>query len=863
MCFIRYRIQKNFVFHYKNYVTILIIKKYYNYNIMSGYSNYLGAKKCCATNLAKTVTGAQGSKGSQGEIGPYGQQGSTGSQGAQGVTGACCRGPQGFTGAQGPAGGAQGATGPQGAIGTQGDTGAQGATGSGFQGATGAQGDTGAQGATGSGFQGATGTQGATGAQGDTGAQGATGSGFQGATGTQGATGGSPWINMNGTGPQGQGYTGIGVTGQDVLIYGNLLVTGAIDPTSLSFSQTTGGPTGSIWYDTSNNIRMNNVKVNNTLLCDAGTTGKTTSISDGSVVVNGNGLTNAPVLTLNQTGTGTGILYEEMYNQRTAQTGEFNRMSFYGKNSSGVKTEYARIHQNTPIIGVGSERGRMDLAVRDGGGISDYIRVNGSTANVEIFKNTNLNNNLVYNVSNIQNINSLLYKPTQTHICNSITQTITAPSATGEQIFVLSEGITNFASSYIDPATISPAPNPDTYSATYFLGANLLIIAVGKFLYKWDTGSSSWIQFYAFDAVINCIVEFNGSLYVGGDFSQDVGGSTFYNHIAKFDTALNPFQLVWNNRSSDIGFSGRVYTLCPNDIGSPWLYVGGDFTKTGTSGSYDLLRFGCIETNAVDLYSIDDNSGGINGFDNNVRTISCSSNRIFIGGDFTTQYASISGTQNTYNIQYGCIWTSNDYQSLNSPEIENIGSSPSSINSNILTSVKDPVNPYFHFGGQFVLLDGLFSYIGYCDVTTPSTIGSYNTFNDICYSIKTYSGGNNFIYAKEGNTTGNLYLVAQNQIISPSTPNGIMTGCYDNNTGLFTFFFSNQDIITSFNPTLNTKIDLTSLGIGVLSGGTIYTNYIELNGSGSYFTGVGAITSNLSPPTIFAITSSYATSFYN
>jgi hypothetical protein len=89
-----------------------------------------------------------------------------------------------------------------------------------------------------------------------------------------------------------------------------------------------------------------------------------------------------------------------------------------------------------------------------------------------------------------------------------------------------------------------------------------------------------------------------------------------------------------------------------------------------------------------------------------------------------------------------------------------------------------------------------------------------------------------------------------------------MTGCYDYNTGLFTFFFSNDTTITAFNPTQNTKIDLTSLGIGILSGGGIYTNYIELNGSGSYFTGVGAITSNLSTTTVFAITSSYSTSFY-
>jgi hypothetical protein len=99
-----------------------------------------------------------------------------------------------------------------------------------------------------------TGTQGATGV---TGAVGSTGDvGATGVTGAQGSTGPSQWSSMNGIGPQGAGYTGIGVTGQDVLIYGNLLVTGAIDPTSLSFSQSTSGPTGSIWYDTNNYIRL-------------------------------------------------------------------------------------------------------------------------------------------------------------------------------------------------------------------------------------------------------------------------------------------------------------------------------------------------------------------------------------------------------------------------------------------------------------------------------------------------------------------------------------------------------------------------------------------------------------------------------
>jgi hypothetical protein len=90
---------------------------------MSSHSNYLGAKKCCATNLAKTVIGPQGPQGAGGPIGPYGNQGPTGTQGLRGATGLCCRGPPGFTGAQGPVGstGSQGSTGAQG---YKGETGA-------------------------------------------------------------------------------------------------------------------------------------------------------------------------------------------------------------------------------------------------------------------------------------------------------------------------------------------------------------------------------------------------------------------------------------------------------------------------------------------------------------------------------------------------------------------------------------------------------------------------------------------------------------------------------------------------------------------------------------------------------------------
>jgi len=605
--------------------------------------------------------------------------------------------------------------------------------------------------------------------------------------------------------------------------------------------------------------------INNTLLCDGLVAGKTTSVADGSIVINNNtGGTSTPAITLNQTGTTGGILVEEVYNQRTAQTGEFNRQSYFSKNSAGAKIEYARIHQNTPIIGAGSERGRLDLGVRDAGGITDYIRINGSTTGVDIYKNTNFHNSNLTNIANITNNNSMVYKPTQNYLCNSITETILAPTSTGEQIFAFSEGITNFAPSYFDPApTINPAPNPDTYSAVYFTGANLLIISVGKFLYNWDTGTNTWVNFYSFDAIINCMAEIGGYLYVGGDFLQDITATTTFNYIARFDTSLNASQLVWNNRSSDIGFNDRVYTLCPNDTGSPWLYVGGRFTQTGTTSSYGLNRFGCIETNALDLYSIDDNSSGstINGFNAIVRTISCSSNRIFIGGEFVSQSASFSGTLNTTSNQRGVVWTSNDYQSTSANEFEIVGSSPTSINDTIFTSVKDPFLGIFHFGGDFTNLDGAFSYLGWCSVSTPASVGFTTLFTQPCYSVLAIQG-QPFVFAKEGNTNGALHLVNQIVVLAPTTPNGVMCGCLDANTALFTFFFNNDTTITAFNPTISTTIDLTSLGIGVFSGGSFYSNKIVLNGVGSFFAGVSVFNSSLATPDLFVITSSYSTSFY-
>jgi hypothetical protein len=134
----------------------------------------------------------------------------------------------------------------------QGAQGPQGAQGAASVGPVGYQGATGAQG-----YQGATGR----GCAGPTGAQ-----GLNGVTGPQGVTGPSQWIPMNGLGTTGGGYTGIGITGQDVLIYGNLLVTGGIDPTYLALTPQASGPTGFVnplWVDNIGNLRSEQILLSN------------------------------------------------------------------------------------------------------------------------------------------------------------------------------------------------------------------------------------------------------------------------------------------------------------------------------------------------------------------------------------------------------------------------------------------------------------------------------------------------------------------------------------------------------------------------------------------------------------------------
>jgi hypothetical protein len=182
---------------------------------------------------------------------------------------------------------------------------------------------------------------------------------------------------MNGTGGiTGMGYTGIGVTGQDVLIYGNLLVTGGIDPTYLALTPISSGPSGLInplWVDSVNGNALRSQKI----YIDQSTIGGVTD----------------PILKMENTNAGiTGTQVELYKNSASPAVSDIiSTLSFNANNNATTKVEYARIQADQRDITAGSENGSISVLVCENSATPvEYLRVNGSAGTTDLYKGLNL-----------------------------------------------------------------------------------------------------------------------------------------------------------------------------------------------------------------------------------------------------------------------------------------------------------------------------------------------------------------------------------------------------------------------------------------------------------------------------------------
>jgi len=765
-----------------------------------------------------------------------------------------------------------------GPIGPTGPTGEKGPIGPyGYTGPEGPEGPPGTEGATGP-----TGPSG--GPPGPTGAQGPTG--LQGPTGAQGPTGGSPWVLSSYT-----GYTGIGYTG-DVMVYGGLYVSGAIDPTSLTLTKTgipnqsTYGLTGTGGYI--DNINLFQSVSNSNVIVEGRGTGdvilKTNNIDRLTIGDNGistfssptitnqattGGVAN-PILSLNQNDTASGSCNITMYKNTFVNGSAIGEVSFRAKTaiSGNPEREYARISGNIKSNTSSNVDGSIILQARVNDTLTNFVEINGQDNEIDFFKPLNMNNNNIVNVAtgiftavssttcsigtgNFSTINassiqdtagSLTYFPSVRTFVSSLFYTFPTPNKLFHDFFIYSNGI----APSLTTSNKSPAPQGFCQASTSITFNNRTILADNNQLYWWDALSSAWSSFYAFNGTIRtmCISD-DGYLWVGGDFVADVFSSVVYNYIARFDNSLAvQTPITWSN-VGDVGFNNPVYTLTTNNNGNGYIYAGGFFTHTG--GNFlQVDYFACIVSGSQDIYQIDGVSG--TGFNSPVLTISTQGTKIFIGGQFSTGTANSGGFgSTTFNYPYGMIWDSNGYQSTlaSGSEMIYIGGNPSSLNSIVDSSAYNSDNGIVWISGTFTNVDMTGeNYLFGCDLNNPTNIVSTGyTFNNPVPSVKGSTGfvSNNLVIAIDtANNYDVISIVGGGSFVLGSGFFGSQIAGveYDQNDNTIDLFFTASSTILSYNPSQSTTIDLNLQGIYFIYNGTSYNGTCVLNGNRAWIEGV-------------------------
>jgi len=357
------------------------------------------------------------------------------------------------------------------------------------------------------------------------------------------------------------------------------------------------------------------VKFNDTVLVDAGVVNQTTTINDGNITITGTGLNNNPLLTLNQGGTGSAILYEEFYNQRTAQTGEFNRMSFYGKSSTGVKTEYARIHQNAPVITTGSVRGRIDMAVQQGSGLVDYLTLNGQVGSVGLGATLDCNSNNITEINTATTANGFQIGSQSVNFLIGDDATPAGTKDNNMRAVYINTGVPDTLETVAGtfPSTWGNILCSTTWSSSVSGTAFWVGTDTGK-LYWTNNNGSSWniansgINDYTFNAKIRCLMAFSGNLWIGGDFTGESFTGGTYNYIAYLDTneILQPAN--WSSIMGSQGVNASVWTMVEN---SSYLFFGGAFTADGSS-VLGINKLASVD-GGFNLYDTDGQTSGFNG----------------------------------------------------------------------------------------------------------------------------------------------------------------------------------------------------------------------------------------------------------
>lgn len=129
------------------------------------------------------------------------------------------------------------------------------------------------------------------------------------------------------------------------------------------------------------------------MLLDAGIANQTTTITDGTAVLNmattGGG--DNPILTLNQNDTSAGVGSLRMFKNISTNGGILGEVSFQGKDNVGSQVEYAKIQSNITNSTTGN--GNLRLSCRVSNVMTEIVRILGADSQIEFYRPLDINNN--------------------------------------------------------------------------------------------------------------------------------------------------------------------------------------------------------------------------------------------------------------------------------------------------------------------------------------------------------------------------------------------------------------------------------------------------------------------------------------
>jgi hypothetical protein len=259
-----------------------------------------------------------------------------------------------------------------------------------------------------------------------------------------------------------------------------------------------------------------------------------------------------------------------------------------------------------------------------------------------------------------------------------------------------------------------------------------------NYIARWDISNNVWRQLGNTNATngtnlhVNALSldSSNNQLYVGGDFTlvQDISNivALSANYIARWDISNNIWRQLGNTNFN--GTNGNVRSISLNNINNN-VYFGGEFTLI--NGNFEIKTF-----NRIASWDISDNiwrqfgDSSFNGvIGGNVNSISINNvtNKLYLGGDFTSLNINITNNHNRITR-----WD------ISSSVWRQFGNTTSNgtFNGTVNALELDPSNNQLYMGGSFTTVQ---------DSTTTSLSANRIARWDI----------SNNIWRQFGNTTSN------------------------------------------------------------------------------------------------------------